>query len=170
VTWQLNLLTDADRALVVDTLRAEAERKERVAKESSFLLVTSSDPGKISIKQQRTVLKLHTDAETLRMLAYDLAEQPTVPEPVTLAEVVEEERAATYPPLAAVAADETRDPRVRHAAALAQAIKDANKPPAPRKPVKRAVKFVTFPDEAEERAAAIAAHPSSQTPTPEDQP
>ena len=164
MTWHLSLLTDADRTLVLDTLRAEAERKEKVAKESSFLLVTGSDPGKISTKQQRSILSLHADAETLRSLAWDLEHQVDVPA-LTRAEVVEEERAATYPTLAAVESPIRQE--LIAIAEEAEANRDADVEyvrARSRKTAKRAVKVVEFKDDAEQRAAAMAAHPSNTTP------
>lgn len=156
MTWMLTVLTVKDRDLVVSCLRADADRREKAAKESSLRLVTDGEEGRtIPVKAQRGVRDLHESAETLRALAWELERQEEVSAVMPAHDVVEEERAATYPPLEAVTP-------------MAESV---NTTEAPRrtKTARRGVKVVEFRPEDEERAAAMAAHPSSQTPTQEDQ-
>ena len=159
--WHLTAATPADRDLIVDTLRAEADRREKAAKESSFRLVTGSPEGRISLKQQRMVQELGDAAKTLRALAYELAEQTALPvvEPLSLAEVVEEERAATYPPLTAVEAPRG-DP---------QPVDVVTRAPSGRARKPRQVKVVNFPDDPDDDLnEAIRSHPANGP--QEDQP
>lgn len=158
MTWVLTTLTAEDRDLVLACLRADADRREKVAKDSSLQLVRQGEEGRaLPVKAQRGVRELYTEAETLRALAWELEHQAEVSAFVPALEVVEEERAATYPPpqLVPVAPPWSPDygPNV-----------EARVTKSPR----RKVKVVEFRDDADERAAAMAAHPSNHNPNQED--
>lgn len=163
MTWQLTCATQADRDLVVATLRRASERCETAASDAALKLVVSTSDGRIGKKQLDAVRTFHEQAETLRVLAYELEQQPEVP--LVTHDPVEEERAATYPPLreVPVAAESVEPPTPIDVVKAAPSGKT-------RKP--RAVKLVEYnPDNDPALQAAMAAHPSNgNTPTQEDTP
>lgn len=166
MAWTLTVLTPEDRDLILGCLRADADRREKAAKESSLRLVTDGEEGRtLPVKAQRSVRQLHADAETLRSIAWDLEHQRDVPAVVEAGEVLEEERAATYPPPALVEAP-VQDALSSSANLVKMPSQAAGKG---QRRTPRSVKFVEFRDEDEERAAAMAAHPAGKTTPREDQ-
>lgn len=162
MTWQLTCATQADRDLVVATLRKESERREQAASCSALELVVGTTDGRIGKARADAVRTFHEQAETLRVLAYELEQQPEVP--LVTHDPVEEERAATYPPLREVSvAAESVEPLTPVDVVKATASGKTRKP--------RAVKLVEYnPDTDPALQAAMNAHPSNgTTPTQEDQ-
>lgn len=174
MTWMLTCATQADRDLVVATLRKESERREQAASRSALELVVGTADGRIGKARADAVRTFHEQAETLRVLAYELEQQPEVP--LVTHDPVEEERAATYPPLrqliAAEAehAEQNRDDDIDYVR-NAKPVDVVKTTPSGKTRKPRAVKLVEYnPDTDPALQAAMAAHPSNgTTPTQEDQ-
>lgn len=177
MTWMLTCATQADRDLVVATLRKESERREQAASRSALELVVGTADGRIGKARADAVRTFHEQAETLRVLAYELEQQPEVP--LVTHDPFEEERAATYPPPVLLTVPQPESRIVNHVTGeKGRVLTDEDLKPVDvakaassgkaRKP--RAVKLVEYnPDTDPVLQAAMQAHPSNgNTPTQED--